>query len=616
MDLSVNQRPIPAARPEEDLAPRVRRQLLLLVLENGKIGTLVSYVLALAVGLLLRNEVAPAILSGWLIVSTLLVACRVATLRCFAGNRHAVLPEANVCVKAYQGLVVASGLIWGVGGCLLFPAHSEPHQLALLIIMAGLVAGAVSTLSPVLRLYTLFVGLVVLPMATILLVQGDEIHNVLGVLFVFFLLVVIKAACNMQGALVTALENRLRNEAMVESLRAANEAAAAASKAKDEFLANISHEIRTPMNGVLGTLQLLRETALNRGQGELVATAHESAESLLQILNDILDFSKIEAGKLRLEQVPFSLSRLVESLRQEVVPLLAGRAIAFTAATDPELAAGELVGDPLRVRQILNNLLANAVKFTEEGQIAVRATVVNRVENDVLVRIEVLDTGIGIAAADQPKLFQGFSQADTSLTRKYGGTGLGLAIVRQLAHLMDGCCGVESAPGKGSCFWCEIPLAIAPALPATPVLPSPSSLLAGEVLLVEDNQVNQKIAQGLLQKSGLTVTVAANGQEALDLLARQGFAVVLMDCQMPVLDGYTATAAWREQEAREGRSRTPIIAMTAHAMEGDREKCLAAGMDDYLAKPVTKEALAAMLRQWISAPAAPEPVRERTAPHA
>lgn len=353
---------------------------------------------------------------------------------------------------------------------------------------------------------------------------------------------------------------------------------------------------------------------MNPAQQDLVATAYGSAGSLLHLLDDILDFSKIEAGRLDLQQIPFRMADVISALEPALVSRAQKPGLAFETVVDPRLDV-TLLGDPARLRQILNNLLSNAVKFTERGRITLSATVEDDIEGGLLVRLQVKDTGIGIAEADQSKLFQSFSQADTSLTRKYGGTGLGLAIVLRLVDLMGGACGLESAPGQGSRVWCDIPfllsLEASEGAREVPESPAPRAL-TGHVLLVEDNRVNQKIALTMLKRLGLTVTVGNNGQEALDLLAQQRFAGVLMDCQMPLLDGYAATAAWREREQREHLPHTPVIAMTAHAMKGDREKCLAAGMDDYLAKPVTKEALATKLLTWLPA-GQPDPAGRKDA---
>jgi signal transduction histidine kinase len=574
------------------------------VLDNGITSTAGVFVLAVALGVLLRDVVAQGILAAWLAANALIAGGRVLAVLAYRKAQERGDPKAILPIKTYRIGVILTGLTWGTGAWFLFPGNSPLHQVIFMIIVAGLAAGAVPILAPLLWLYKTYATSFLLPVAALLFLRGEEVYIVLGVVTLIFLAVLINSATRMQEVLVSALANQFRNEAMIDSLRAARKTAETASRTKNEFLANMSHEIRTPMNGVLGSLQLLTELHMDPEQQDLVATAYSSADSLLHLLDDILDFSKIEAGRLDLQQIPFKMAEVISGLEQTLISRSNKPGLTFEIVIDPRLDA-LLTGDPARIRQILNNLLSNAIKFTARGLITLSATVEDEIEGGFLVRLQVTDTGIGIAAADQTKLFQSFSQADTSLTRKYGGTGLGLAIVLRLVDLMDGVCGLESAPGQGSRVWCDIPFLLASesssAAGETPGSPVPQTL-TGHVLLVEDNPVNQKIALRMLKSLGLTVTVGNNGLEALDLLAQQRFAGVLMDCQMPLLDGYAATSAWREREAREHLPRTPVIAMTAHAMKGDREECLASGMDDYLAKPVTKEALAAILHIWLPGP--------------
>ncbi|MBK8318941.1 MAG: response regulator [Betaproteobacteria bacterium] len=399
----------------------------------------------------------------------------------------------------------------------------------------------------------------------------------------------------------------LVNERTLE-LAGAKDAAEQASIAKSAFLANMSHEIRTPMNAIIGLTHLAERETKEPKQLERLNKVADAAHHLLAIINQILDISKIEAGKLTLEPTDFALARLLDNSKEMIIDRVRSRGLEFHSEIDPALPP-MLHGDPLRIGQILLNYLSNAAKFTERGSISVAITLVTESADDLLVRFAVSDTGIGIPAEQQARIFDVFEQADTSTTRRFG-TGLGLAIARRLALLMGGDSGLQSTQGQGSSFWftARLQRASNKTMESAPAISADEAeqLLSSRyrqtrILLAEDNPINQEVALELLRGVGLQADLAVNGQKAVEMVNQQDYDLILMDMQMPIMDGLSATRAIRQSER--GRS-LPILAMTANAFSEDRQRCLDAGMNDHVAKPVDPSNLYTMMIKWLPAPKA------------
>jgi signal transduction histidine kinase/HPt (histidine-containing phosphotransfer) domain-containing protein/ActR/RegA family two-component response regulator len=581
-----------------NINPAIHARQTALLYRNAGLGQLFTVLAAIPTAYLGCISRPGATIGAWLACMVFLAYYRYRLALRYRAARPSEA-EAPRWSARYVRLTALQSILWLVGGGSIMWDNTDSYRFLVVLIMVGMVAGGVPVLSAVKSAFRVYavpmtIGASVLTFAD----ASAPVHYVLGVVLLIFFAGVTRSSDSFNEVLLESVTTELGKSQLVRK-------AEAAVRAKSEFLANISHEIRTPMNSILGMAQLAYKAERHPRQRDYLRKIQLSGEHLLSIIDDILDISKIDAGKLSIEVVDFELARVIENLTNLVAEKAEDKRLRLIFDIDPAIPP-YLCGDPLRLCQVLINLVNNAIKFTEEGEVTVRIKRLDESENGVLLYFEVRDTGIGMSEDEMAMLFQSFQQTDSSTTRKYGGTGLGLVICKQLVEMMgDGQIGVESRPGKGSTFWFQVRL-------AEGTEPAPQAgelqwhengktesgvLLHGAcILLVDDNAFNLQVATDFLLSAGVVVTTGRNGREALDLLRQERFDCVLMDVQMPEMDGIEAV---RRIRCDETMRKVPVIAMTANASKEDRESYLAAGMDDVIIKPFKYQTLFTTLARWL-----------------
>ncbi|WP_431258242.1 ATP-binding protein [Roseateles chitinivorans] len=511
--------------------------------------------------------------------------------------------------RHYLALLGLDGLSWGVIGALFATPNLPEIDGAVMTTLVGLVAFTMVSLGQWARGQALFASLVIAPLAIRLALQGGVTGWLsVGGLVMFWLLTVLESR-RIEAGTLELLRLRFEQARLAEQRRLALHAAEETSSSKSRFVAVMSHEIRTPLNGIIGMTQLLERGDLSAQQREQVEIVRRSGRHLLTLVNDILDLARIESGKLVVDARPFDLREVAGDVARLLGESARAKGLDFTLTVAPQLPA-RAMGDASRIQQVLHNLVGNAIKFTDQGQVGLEVSSVLDMRAGTLLRFAVRDTGDGIPADQLERIFAPFEQADRAGAgrARRDGAGLGLTISREIARAMGGDLRCASAPGQGSVFEFTLPLQTCAAEAATParapspgVPPGPLPQLAGRVLLVDDNPVNLLVARTMLERCGLRVVPAEHGREALEQLRAQRFDLVLMDCHMPELDGYAATTAWRQEEARRLLPRTPVVALTASTVEDDRARCLASGMDGHLVKPFEMDELLDVVTQHLPA---------------
>jgi len=567
-----------------------------LVLSQGRAGAIATLAIAVLYLATLRDVHPRALLAGWATAVGLASA-----LRIWLASPPMWRADENGDSRAGKPLVclllgALCGGVWGVGSTLLFPlGHSELYFVVAFLLIS-MPAAAVSSFGAWWPAHAAYVLCNVGPFALYFLFSGRADFAIAGFAACLFTVFLLRQGFVISRTIRRNIAQRIALMDMTRNLGEALDRADAANRAKSTFLANMSHELRTPLNAIIGMSQLLAEAPDAPAHRELPRSIRRAGQSLLALISDVLDLSQIEAGKLVLHVAPFAPGRLIADVIDMFGPEAQAKSLRLEAVLAPDLPS-RFGGDQARLRQVLINLVGNAVKFTERGGVRIEADVVVGPQGTRLLRIAVADTGPGIRDEDRERIFQPFQQGDDSITRVHAGSGLGLRISGDLVALMHGRIDLSSVLGAGSRFAVLVPeaagtdVATQDELPAPPAMDVATDLTGLRVLVAEDNDLNASLVKLMLEREGCVVACACNGAEALERMRVETWDVVLMDCQMPDIDGYTATRKWRVQETTERRARLPIVALTAHAMADDRRRCLEAGMDEYLTKPIKRDAL-------------------------